>query len=962
MRLEFIVNGHLASVDAPADATLLTILRDYLGMAGTKEGCGIGECGACSVLLDGSLVNSCLTLAAQASGRQVVTIEGVRGPDGGPNDLQQAFIDYGAVQCGYCTPGMVLAGEAFLAANPNPTRAEIREAIAGNLCRCTGYQQIVDAIEVTARHRQGDVLAKAGETADRRRPTADRQHSTPTLRYIGQPAARVDAPEKVLGTAKYVGDYHLPGMLLARALRSTLPHARIVRVDVTPALGVPGVRAAITCDDFVDHGRFGFPVQDMYMLAHQRARYVGDAIAAVAAETEAALQAGLNAIRLELEPLPGVFDPVEALRPDSPVVGEQPWDAPDLPRGNLLTQHIVRKGEPDAALAECAVTLDEAYGTVHQEHAYIETEGALAVPWPDGSGVTAYAACQSPFVNRNNLCRVLGLAEEDVRVIQPPVGGAFGGKDDLMYQTSGQVAKLALLTGRPVRMTMSREESMIASYKRDAMQMRIRLGADADGTLRAIRFHGVVDSGGYASVTPFTAWRSSIHAMGPYRYDACHVDTDVAYTNNGYSGAFRGFGNTEVSAAIEQAIDELSYKLGVDPLDFRLRNCLRPGDTTPHGQPLGDDVALAECLEQVRRLSDWDHKRKEFTLLNPRSEIVRGIGVAAVFHGMSLGAEGADYAVGTLAIDDDYNLTLTSGLTDYGTGSRTVFTLIAAETLGVRPERIHMLRPDTDTAIDSGPTVASRATVLGGNATRVAAMRLDSLLTHAAADLLSCQVVEVLRHGETYIGPSEEPASFERVVDHAREMGLTLAAHGRWNAPENHWSFEAGQGKPYFAYHFGAQAAEVQVDAGTGKVSVTSIWAAHNTGTVIFPQGALGQLYGGITQGLGYALMERVDYDAGYMQATNFDEYLIPTAMDVPEIVGTFVEKPFAPGPFGAKNIGEPGMVPAAPAILNAIFHATGRRIRHLPANLERVLLGHDLRKEGSAMACKLGLRVDRAY
>jgi len=952
MIITFTLNGAPASVQAPADVNLLTVLRDYLGMTGTKCGCEIGECGACSVILDGRLVNSCLVLAPQAGGRNVVTIEGIHGPNGGPNDLQQAFIDYGAVQCGYCIPGMVLAGEALLAANPKPTQAEIREAIAGNLCRCTGYKQIVDAIEATARQRQS-----AQKTDDASHVTAA-PHPSSDLQYVGKPARRVDALDKVLGTAKYVGDYYLPGMVYARALRSTLPHARIVRLDVTPALRVPGVLAAITCEDFVDHGRFGYPVKDMYMLAYQRVRYVGDAIAAIAAETEEALQAGLGAIVVELEPLPGVFDPVAALQPDATIVGEQPWDAPDMPRGNLLTRYVVRLGEPDAVLPNCDASLDEAYSTMHQEHAYLETEGALAVPWSDSIGITVYASCQSPFVNRNNLCSVLGLAQEDVRVIQPPVGGAFGGKDDLMYQTSGQVAKLALLTGRPVRMTLNREESMIASYKRDAMQVRVQLGADRDGTLRASKIRAVVDSGAYAAITPFTAWRSSIHAMGPYRYQACHVDTDVAYTNNGYSGAFRGFGNTEVCAAIEQAIDELAYQLGMDPIDFRLRNCLRPGDTTPHGQPLGDDVALEECLEQVRKLSDWDRKRKEFQISNLQSTIKRGIGAAAVFHGMSLGAEGADFAVSTLAVNDDCTLTLTSGLTDYGTGSRTVFTLIAAETLGLNPDRIKMLRPDTDTAIDSGPTVASRATVLGGNATRVAAMRLDGLLIRAAADLFGCQEVQVIRHGEDYIGPNEEPATFRQVVDHARKMGLTLSTHGRWNMPEIHWSFEKGQGKPYFAYHFGAQVAEVLVDTGTGKVEVTGIWAAHNTGKVIFPQGALGQLCGGITQGLGYALMERVDFDNGYMQATNFDEYLIPTAMDVPDIVTSFVEKPFAHGPFGAKNIGEPGMVPTAPAVLNAIFHATGRRIRHLPASLERVLLGHDLRKEGTDRACKLGLRV----
>jgi len=779
-------------------------------------------------------------------------------------------------------------------------------------------------------------------------------------RYVGKPAVRVDALEKVMGTAKYVADYSLPDMLVARCYRSTLPHARIRSIDLTEAGKVPGVRAIITCEDFVDHGRFGFPIVDMYMLAYQRVRYVGDPIVAVAADNEDALQAALAAIKVDLEPLPGVFDPRTALLPETFLVGENPRDAQGHPRGNLLIDYIVRQGEPDAVFEECDVTVESEYTTMHQEHAYIETEGSLAVPSVNKTGVTVYACCQSPFLARGNLVKTLGLAEEDVRVIQPYVGGAFGGKDDTMYQTIGQTARLALKAGRPVKMIFSREESVIASYKRDAMIMKYRVGAKKDGTLQACKFHGIVDSGAYAAITPFTAWRSTIHAMGPYRYRACHVDTDVIYTNNGYAGAFRGFGNTEVCFASELAIDELANRLNMDPIDFRLKNCLRPGDTTAHGQKLGDDVALVECLEQVRKISDWDRKRREFPQDDPANlqpgGIRRGIGVAALFHGMSLGAEGKDSAVGTLCINDDNSLTLTSGLTDYGTGSRTVFTLIAAETLGINPARIHMLRPDTATGRDSGPTVASRATVMGGNATRVTAMRLDSLLMTAAADLFHCQIVEVLRDGEYYIGPSEEPASFDQVVEHARRMGLVLSTEGRWNAPENHWSFESGSGKPYFAYHFGAQVAEVQVDIGTGKVEVTGFWAVHNTGTVIFPQGALGQLFGGITQGLGYALMERVDFDSGYIQATNFDEYLIPTAMDVPDIVGTFVEKPFADGPFGAKNIGEPGMVPAAPAIINAIYHATGRRIKNLPANLERVLIGKDLRKEGSSTACKLGL------
>ena len=332
--------------------------------------------------------------------------------------------------------------------------------------------------------------------------------------------------------------------------------------------------------------------------------------------------------------------------------------------------------------------------------------------------------------------------------------------------------------------------------------------------------------------------------------------------------------------------------------------------------------------------------------------------MAALYHGTSLGAEGSDYASSTIAVEQNDSVDLTSGLTDYGTGSRTVFTLIAAEELGVSPDRIHMQRPDTDTAVESGPTVASRSTMLGGNAARIAAGNLRQTLDYAAADLLGCELHQLIRHGEAYVGPTEEPVSWERVVAHAREMGLALSAHGKWTAPRIEWDHHAGRGTPYMAYHFAAQVAEVEVNMRTGNVQVVGLWAAHDPGKVIFPQGAYGQLYGGIAQGLGYALMEQITYTEGYLQETNFESYLIPTSVDVPEIVGAFVEAPFSHGPYGAKNIAEPSMVPTAPAILNAIYHATGRRVRDLPANLERVLLGKDLSKGGSAKACKLGLKT----
>ncbi|NMB88081.1 MAG: molybdopterin-dependent oxidoreductase, partial [Chloroflexi bacterium] len=517
--------------------------------------------------------------------------------------------------------------------------------------------------------------------------------------------------------------------------------------------------------------------------------------------------AGIQAILCELEPLPVVSDMDHAMDPDAAQVGP---DRTDGRHPNFLDCSIVRKGEPDPIYAQCAVQIDRSYQVPHQEHAYLETEGALAIPTPEG-GVVVYCSNQSPFVNQGNLSSTLGLAPNLVRVIQPPVGGSFGGKDDLNYVSSAQVAALALKTGRPVRMTFSREESMVASYKRDAMNMHIQIGADADGTLRSCRFTGTLDSGAYASESTFTGWRASIHAMGAYRYDACHVDVTSVYTNNAFSGAFRGFGNTEVCAAIEQAIDEVAETVGMDPIDFRLKNCVRLGDELPHGFKLTEAVGLTDCVLKVRQMSDWDRKRREFPRHNQNARLRRGIGVAVMFHGLSLGAEGADYAGCTIHIENNNTVILTSGLTDYGQGSRTVFTLIAAQELGILPERIEMLRPDTNTALESGPTVASRSTVLGGNATRMASRNLAQVIDFAAADLLHCLPSQLLRDGESFVGPGEEPITWDEVLLHAREMGLTLSAHGKWGAPNIHWDPKTGRGTPYFAFHYGAQIAEVTV-------------------------------------------------------------------------------------------------------------------------------------------------------
>lgn len=772
------------------------------------------------------------------------------------------------------------------------------------------------------------------------------------LKYVGKRSRPEDGLEKVTGKARYVGDYYLPEMLYAKVLRSPLPHARILKLDARPALKVPGVLAVITAEDFVSHSNFGWPVKDAYVLAWQKVRYVGDPVAAVAAESEEAALAGIRAILVEYEALPVVSDIHHALDLDAPVIPDT--EAPGA--GNLTNTHLVRFGDPDPILQNCDVVLEETYFFKHQEHAYLETEGALAIPEPDG-GLTVYANDQSPFVNRDNLVMLLGLPVEKVRVIQAYVGGSFGGKDDIGYQSSAQVGVLALKTQRPVRLVLTRTESFLASYRREAMEIRIKLGASKDGELKAAKVNLLADSGGYASMTPLSSWRASVHAAGAYRYQAVHVDTKSVYTNNGYSGAMRGFGNPEAIGAIEQAVDELAFRLNRDPIDFRLQNCLSSGDITMTGNTINHTVNLAECLQMVRERSDWDHKRSLYAS-DQIGRLRRGIGVACYFHGSSLGGEGADYATTTLKIEEDDSITLTSGLTDYGQGSRTVFMLIAAEELGIEPSRIRILRPDTQTGIESGPTVASRTTMVGGNATRVAAQRLNQVLRWAAAKAMQCQPDQIDRQGELFISPNEETLNFDEVTRLARQMGLSLYVQGKWQMPIFTWDFETGTGVPYHCYTFGAQVAEVETNLDSGKTRVLGVWAAHDGGRIIFPQGALGQLYGGVAMGIGYALTEHMSYYQGYPQALNFHDYHIPSAMDIPPIDGNFIQCDHPDGPFGALNLAEPMLISTAPAIANAIFQATSKRWRTIPLTSKVILTGSDNPDQDTSKVCQKGLGI----
>ncbi len=746
-------------------------------------------------------------------------------------------------------------------------------------------------------------------------------------KYIGKQSSKaVDALEKVMGKAHYVADLVFPGTLHAKPLLSPIPHGNIIKLDIAQAMEVPGVQAVITCEDFKDGGSFGWPVRDAFILANQKVRYLGDPIAVVAADTLEAAKSGVAAIILELEELPVVTNPTKALEADSPIVPLEPHKQP----GNLCEQHIVRIGDPEKYLEKAKHRLKRSYSFAHQEHACIETEGVVAIPEPDGS-LTIYANNQSPHINRDNAAHVLELETDFVRIIQPPVGGSFGGKDDHVYQLTAQAGKLAQITGRPIRLILSREESLLMSYKREAGIVELDIGVDDEGKLLAGKGTCLADSGGYASTTTLAAWRATMHLLGAYRYQAATADTDVVYTNNGYSGAFRGFGNTMATAASEMFMDELAVFVGEDPVEFRLKNCLQKGDTAFTGNVLNHEVGLTRCIEWVRDKSNWVKARNEFEQNRGSDGIFRGLGIACYFHGSGLGGEGTDYARATLNIERDHTITLQSGLTDYGQGSRTIFTLVAAEVLKVDPVRISMLRPDTQTALESGPTVASRASLVGGNAAMVAAEKINKTLLLAASEMMGCFPEQINRKEELFIGPDEEPVFFDDVVDHAFELGLQLFERGYWQIPEIHWDFETGTGIPYFTYSYGAQAAQVAVSKESGQVQVEKIWSAHDGGKILFPKGARGQMLGGIAQGIGFALTEGFEYKNGIPQKVRLSQYRIPTTLDMPEFETTFIETNLPEGPFGAKNLAEPVMISTAPAIANAVFHATGIRAYRLP-------------------------------
>ncbi len=754
------------------------------------------------------------------------------------------------------------------------------------------------------------------------------------LSVAGKSVVRTDAVAKVKGALDYGADYAQEGFLFGKILRSPHPHALIKSVDTSKARALPGVAAVLTAEDVPGRNGFGAIIPDQPVICGEKVRFIGDGVALVAAETEAIAQQALELIQVAYEPLEPVFDPRDAMKEGAPKIHDD---------GNLLSDDKIRKGDVEKAFQEADVILERTYDVPFIDHAYLEPDISMALPQSNGI-MLIEGPMQAPFTVRRNINAVLGVPLNMVRVRQVPMGGGFGGKEDSPIDLGCRAAVLAHHCGRPVRMSLEREEVMLQTCKRHPMVMEVKIGAKKDGTLLA--FQGVIydEQGAYAGLGPILppAGGSHIHAMimmaGPYEIPNVKVDAYLCYTNNPYGGAMRGFGAPQVHIAHEHMMDELAEQLGISPLDIRRKNGFKLGSTTATGQVLDQSVGLLETLEASARAFNWDRKYSETGYVDEEKTKRRGVGVGMGWYRTSIGT-GGDACGANIHVHEDGSVLLFTGITEMGQGAYTVLPQICAEELGIRVEDIRYVQPDTDIVPESGPTVGSRSTTLMGNAIILAARQVKESILDAAAEMLDVPTERLESKDRTiYDRENQEHfVSFREAAFKCMVTGRRLIGQGWWAPPKPSLDPETGQGNPYFVYAYSTHMAEVIVDVETGEVDITDYVAAFDIGKAINPKAVEAQIEGGVAMGLGYALMEEVVVEKGAIQNLSLRNFLIPTALDVPDIQPIILEVENKYGPYGGKGIGEMPNIPAAPAILNAIANACGGRVRSLPADPESV-------------------------
>jgi putative selenate reductase molybdopterin-binding subunit len=954
------MNGEERTLAIRRADTLLDAVR-RAGCVSVKNGCKTGDCGACTVILDGQPVHSCMTPAFKADGSDVVTLEALSNGDQ-LHPIQQAFLEAGAVQCGYCTPGMLMTTKALLDRNPDPSEAEIREALSGVLCRCTGYVKIVQAVQRAAARLRGEdvspfepihaTLARdesPAEVVDRYYEMAEDGDALPPLvitppdmehlAVVGQPERKVDGVKLVAGRPAFTDDVRIEGMLYGALLTSPLAHARIKSIDVSAARALPGVHAVLTHEDVprVKYATGGQsypnpPPLDQVSLDN-KVRHVGDRVAILAAETPELAQRALRLIKVDYEVLPHVLDPEKAMEAGAPVIHDEPDTEGIYDAQRNIVHHIEAEGgDAEAQWAKADYVFEGEYRTSQQQQAHIEPHVCITYWDPDGRLVVR-SSTQVPFHVRRMLSPLIGLPAKKIRVIKPRIGGGFGNKQEMILEDL--CAHLTIATGRPVRIEYTREQEFTSSRSRHPQIMRYKIGVTKEMEVVATELDLIGDTCAYGTHGLTVQMVGGQKGLTLYNASYSKFVCNVVYTNKPTPGAFRGYGAMQCYFGIETLMSEIAAKMGWDVVEFKRKNVIKEGEELLMATALGEgregfaqvirSSGLEQCVQVGLRAMDWYNKRGQ---LNADSDgpVKRGIGMAVALHGS--GIAGLDMAAATIKMNDDGSFNLLIGATDLGTGSDTILGQMAAEELGVPLEDMIVYSSDTDfTPFDTG-AYASSTTYISGGAVRKAAQKIAEQIKEQAAVMLGLEDTAgmELRDRQVFV-PDGRSLTLEAVA----LSSLHQQNQHQIIASASHLSNES---PPPFA----AQFVELAVDTETGQVTVDRVLMAVDAGRVINPITASGQVEGGMQQVLGFAHCEEMVYDdKGRIVNARFGPYRTYRSNEMPKVEVIFVQTDEPTGPFGAKSVSEIAMDGMAPAMADAIHDATGVWIRHVPFTPERV-------------------------
>jgi 4-hydroxybenzoyl-CoA reductase alpha subunit len=953
------INGEPVEIAAPGHHTLLEVLRYQLGLTGSKQGCDKGDCGACTVIVDGEPVLACCQLAAACTDREIRTIEGLADA-AGPSPVQRAFDACGALQCGFCQPGMICSATALLEKNPDPSLAQVKEALSGNLCRCTGYTKIFEAVLAAGDLRraaafQSDAPGGPSESPAEKAPFPRQlpiAHGAPApgFHVIGSRGRKADAIGKAIGTTRYTDDIALPRMAHGKILRSPHAHARIRGIDTRAAEAMPGVYAVIVGADLPRPYCIIPWTPDETALAIDKVRHVGEGVAAVAAVDEDTALRALAAIEVDYEPLEVVLTPQEALAPDAPLIHEKDWK--DRPRtDNVCKEVALSFGDVDGELAKAAAVVEGEWHYAGSTHAAIEPHCAIA-QWDADGSLTLWSATQVMHYLHRELAAVLGVPAAKIRVIQPAVGGAFGGKSE-PFDLEFCVAALSRKAGRPVKILYTREEVFYAHRGRHPMDFRFRIAADAAGHITAVDNDILLDGGAYHSFGLVTTYYAGQLLPGPLRFGTYRFRSRRLYTNKPCCGPKRGHGSVQPRFPLETAIDEIAEKLGIDPIEIRRRNAMTGQEHSVNGQWI-PSCGITACLDKVEAASGW---KARYAALPPG----RGLGVAT-----SMYISGTAYPIYpndmpqsgvVLRADRSGKITVFSGTNDIGQGSSGMLAYLIAEETGVHPDDITVISGDTDlTPVDLG-AYSSRVTFMAGTAAIEAGRALAAKMREAVGSKLGVDPTEVLVLPGRLVSARDPAQSIDVVtaLHLAEAMFGTLGTSGSYRTRKVGADYRGGTIGASPAYSATAHIAEVTVDPDTGAVRVESIWAAHDCGRALNPTLVEGQIEGSVYMGASEAVLEHHEFYPGdrtqrrtgktgagdrvrgVHRGPSLLDYRMMTSLDTPDVVAQIVESIDPGGPHGAKEAGEGPLHPAIPAIANAIWRATGVRLRRMPFTPESI-------------------------